>query len=64
MDPGQLEEMIRSKEAHTNAVMLESVSPAAISKLLGYSLILLVTHVVFTADETLVVNSARRYSRC
>ena len=30
MDPEQLEEMIRSKEAHTNAVILESVSPGSI----------------------------------
>ena len=30
--PEELEEMIRSKEAHTNAVILTSVSPGARSK--------------------------------
>lgn len=30
--PEELEEMIRSKEAHTNAVILESVSPGSKSK--------------------------------
>ena len=30
--PEELEEMIRSKEAHTNAVILESVSPDSKSK--------------------------------
>jgi hypothetical protein len=64
VDPGQLEEMIRSKEAHANAVILESVSPGAISKSSAYSSILLVTHVMFTSDETPVVYSGWRYSRC
>lgn len=36
--PAELEEMIRSKEAHTNAVILESVSPGSKSKSAAYAL--------------------------
>lgn len=35
--PQELEEMIRSKEAHTNAVILESVSPGFKSNSAAYT---------------------------
>jgi peptidyl-prolyl cis-trans isomerase-like 4 len=37
--PEELEEIIRSKEAHTNAVILESVSPGSKSKPAAYTLV-------------------------
>ena len=60
VDSDQLE-MIHSKEAHPDVVILESVSLGAISKPPAYSLIFLVTH-VFMTDEMLVVYLGSRHS--